>query len=497
MDFSVKLSSPESLKTGCLVVPVTEGGKLGALGAQLDGACNGGIKALLALGDITGKAGDAGVYGAPEGMKAQRLLLLGVGNTEGLDEAGARKALQKAYATAKTTKTADLAFLLEDFPLKGLDLAWLVQRACESGAGATYVFNDFKGKDKQTTIALAKTLFVVSEKPLQKALNEAARVGQAIANAMDRAKTLGNLPANVCTPTYIAEEAQKLADSHEKIQLTVLEEKDMRKLGMNSFLSVSAGSHQPAKLVLLEYKGGKAGSAPHVLVGKGITFDTGGISLKPGPDMDQMKFDMCGAATVFATMQAVAELNLPLNVSAALACAENMPSGTATRPGDIVTTLSGQTVEILNTDAEGRLVLCDTLTYVERLKPASVIDVATLTGACVIALGNEVAGMWSNNDALADRLKAAAQTSQDKIWQMPLWDEYQKMLDSPFADMANIGGRAAGSNTAAAFLARFTKQYEWAHLDIAGIAWVSSGPEKGASGRPVPLLTQYLLDRCK
>lgn len=496
MEFAVKVTLPEKMKTGCLVIPVLEGAKLGKLGAALDKACGGGLKSLLALGDVEGKAGDAALLAAPTGIDAKRVLLLGIGKPDELSESGARKVMQKAYALAKTSKSSDISFLIEDFQVKAREIGWSVRQCCELGASATYAFNQFKGKDKQTRISLSKTFFVVAGKSAQKAVTEAARIGQTVADAMDYARTLGNLPGNVCHPAFLASEARKLGRTYTSLKVKVLEEKDMLALGMGSFLSVSAGSPQPAKLIVIEYTGGKRGEAPHVLVGKGITFDTGGISLKPGPDMDQMKFDMCGAASVIATLQAVADMELPLNVTGVMACAENMPSGNATRPGDIVTTMSGQTVEILNTDAEGRLVLCDTLTYVERFKPASVVDVATLTGACIIALGKEVSGMWSNNDALADQLRAASQFSQDKLWQMPLWDEYQKLLDSPFADMGNIGGPAAGSNTAAAFLARFTKAYPWAHLDIAGTAWVSAGPDKGATGRPVPLLTQYLLDRC-
>lgn len=496
MEFAVKVTLPEKMKTGCLVIPVYEGSKLGTHATALDKACQGGLKAALALGDVEGKAGEATVLAAPTNIDAKRILLIGMGKSGELNESGARKAVQKAFALAKTTKTSDIGFLIEDIKVKGRDMAWTIRHVCEVAASATYTFNQFKSKDKQTTVNLAKTTFVVSDKTVQKSASDAAKTGQSVADAMDYARTLGNLPGNVCHPSFLADEARQLGRKHKSVKVKILEEKDMEALGMGSFLSVSAGAHQPAKLVVMEYAGGKKNDAPHVLVGKGITFDTGGISLKPGPDMDQMKFDMCGAASVLSTLQAVAEMALPLNVVGVMACAENMPSGTATRPGDIVTTMAGLTVEILNTDAEGRLVLCDTLTYVERYKPASVIDIATLTGACIIALGKDIAGMWSNNDTIAEQLKSAAQTSQDKIWHMPLLEEYQKLLDSPFADMGNIGGPAAGSNTAACFLSRFTKAYPWAHLDIAGIAWISAGPEKGSTGRPVPLLMQYLLDRC-
>ena len=307
-------------------------------------------------------------------------------------------------------------------------------------------------------------------------------------------RTLGNLPGNICTPTYLAAKALALGKAHKSIKTTVLEEKDMQKLGMGSFLSVTRGSEQPAKLITMEYAGAAKTQKPIVLVGKGITFDSGGISLKPGAEMDEMKYDMCGAASVLGTMQAIAEMGLKLNVVGVIPTCENMPSGTATKPGDIVTRMSGQTIEILNTDAEGRLILCDALTYSKKFNPDTVIDIATLTGACVIALGHVASGMFANEDELAKELIAAGEQSHDRIWQLPLWDDYQPLLDSNFADMANIGGRAGGTITAACFLSRFTKEYRWAHLDIAGTAW-KSGKQKGATGRPVPLLTQYLINR--
>jgi leucyl aminopeptidase len=306
-------------------------------------------------------------------------------------------------------------------------------------------------------------------------------------------KRLGNLPPNICNPTFLADEARKLAKQW-KLGVEVLETKQLEALQMASFLNVARGSAQPPRLIVLKHQGGGK-SAPVVLVGKGITFDSGGISIKPGAAMDEMKFDMCGAASVIGTMRTVAELKLKLNVIGVVAACENMPSGTATRPGDIVTSMSGQTIEILNTDAEGRLILCDALTYVERFKPAAVVDVATLTGACVIALGNVNSGLFANNEALADELMSASRGASDAAWRMPLGEEYQEQLKTNFADMANLGTPAnAGAITAACFLARFTKAYPWAHLDIAGTAW-KSGAAKGATGRPVPLLSQFLIQR--
>jgi leucyl aminopeptidase len=317
----------------------------------------------------------------------------------------------------------------------------------------------------------------------------------AIAAGSALAKDLGNLPANICTPTYLAEQALALAQAFRTLRVKILEEADMEQLGMGALLSVTRGSAQPAKLIRLDYRQGPATAKPYVLVGKGVTFDTGGISLKPGEGMDEMKFDMCGAASVLGTLRACAELQLPLNVTGLIPTVENMPGGRASRPGDIVTSLSGQTIEILNTDAEGRLILCDALTYAERDEPAAVIDIATLTGACIIALGRHPHGLFSNHSPLANALLAAGQAAYDRAWELPLWDDYQEGLDSNFADIANISGsRDGGAIMGACFLSRFTKKFHWAHLDIAGTAW-KTGKAKGATGRPVPLLTQYLLDR--
>jgi leucyl aminopeptidase len=323
---------------------------------------------------------------------------------------------------------------------------------------------------------------------------QALAQGTAISAGMALAKDLANLPGNICTPSYLAEQAMALKKGKRRLRVQVLDEAEMEKLGMGALLSVSRGSEQPARLISLEYRGADKGVKPVVLVGKGITFDTGGISIKPSEAMDEMKFDMCGAASVLGTLQACADMGLAINVVGIIAAAENMPSGRASRPGDIVTTLSGKTVEILNTDAEGRLVLCDALSYARRFDPQVLIDIATLTGACIIALGHHPSGLLANEDGLADALLAAGETSGDRVWRLPLWDDYQEQLKSNFADLANIGGRPAGTITAACFLSRFTEDYHWAHLDIAGTAW-RSGKEKGATGRPVPLLAQYLLDR--
>ena len=313
---------------------------------------------------------------------------------------------------------------------------------------------------------------------------------------MDVARDLANLPGNICTPTYLADQARRLSRGVKKMRVQVLDEKAMEKLGMGALLSVSRGSRQPAGLICLEYRGGRPRERPVALVGKGLTFDAGGISLKPAAEMDEMKYDMCGGASVLGALKACAQLELPINVVGLVPASENLPDGDANKPGDIVTSMSGQTIEILNTDAEGRLILCDTLTYAERFKPAAVVDIATLTGACIVALGHHASGLFATDDGLADALTTAGQRTGDRAWRLPLWADYQSQLDSNFADMANIGGRSAGAVTAACFLARFTKKFKWAHLDIAGTAW-KSGKEKGATGRPVPMLVQFLLDRAR
>jgi leucyl aminopeptidase len=320
--------------------------------------------------------------------------------------------------------------------------------------------------------------------------------GIAIAEGMDLTKLLADLPGNICTPTYLAEQAIRLGEKCPKLTVKILEEADMEVLGMGSFLSVSRGSRQPAKLITLDYQGGEKNSKPIVLIGKGLTFDAGGISLKPGLGMDEMKYDMCGGAAVLGTLQAAAQMNLPLNIIGLIPSSENMPDGDANKPGDILTSMSGKTIEVLNTDAEGRLILCDTLTYAERFNPDVVIDLATLTGACLVALGRIPSGLLGNDDDLCNDLLAAAEISNDSLWRLPLWEEYQELLKSNFADLANIGGKDAGTITAACFLSNFAENFRWAHLDIAGTAW-RTGPTKGATGRPVPLLSQYLINRAK
>ena len=499
MEFSIKQSLPEKQRSGCLVVGVYEGGKLTASAQLLDKAAKHALSEFIARGDMSGKSASTLLLHKLPGIAAERVLLVGLGKPSDMNNKTRVEILHATFSALNGTPAKDAALYLIDEGL-GKDAAtstssgqaWIIRQAVFAAAEQAFRADGLKSKPSKAA-SMKNITFATLGKPaadLRSVLDYAA----ATAHGMALAKTLGNLPGNICTPTYLASQAQALGKAHKSIKTAVLEEKDMRKLGMGSFLSVTSGSEQPAKLITLEFHGADKKQKPIVLVGKGITFDSGGISLKPGAEMDEMKYDMCGAASVLGTMQAIAEMGLKLNVVGVIPSCENLPSGTATKPGDIVISMSGQTIEILNTDAEGRLILCDALTYSARFHPDTVIDIATLTGACVIALGHVASGLLSNEDQLAKDLLAAGEQANDRAWQLPLWEDYQPLLDSNFADMQNIGGRAGGTITAACFLSRFTKDFRWAHLDIAGTAW-KSGKEKGATGRPVPLLTQYLINR--
>ena len=493
MEFTLKLSAPVTEKTGVVIVAQSVS-ELSPSARALDTASDGQLVRALKTAGFEGKPGQSQLLPALPGIMADAVLVVGTGDLKDLDSRGLqRAALTATKALASGPKKA-VSYLAE-LPIANTSLSDRLTAITRSSGEAAYRFDTFKSK-KNGNKGLNHLTLAVDDKSQVAAGKKAVAWGEALASGINTARTLGNLPPNVCHPSYMADQAKTLGKRNDKmLHVEVLGESDMKKLGMGSFLAVSNGSDQEGKLIVMDYKGGKKNAAPVVLVGKGITFDTGGISLKPGAGMDEMKFDMCGAASVLGVMSALVESGLPINVVGVMACAENMPSGGATRPGDIVTTMSGQTVEILNTDAEGRLVLCDALTYVARFKPAVVIDIATLTGACVVALGKVVSGLFSPSDELANALLDAGQQSGDRAWRMPVWQDYQDMLESPFADIANIGNAPnAGAITAACFLARFTKEYNWAHLDIAGTAW-HSGAQKGATGRPVPLLLQYLKNR--
>ncbi len=495
MDFIVKSARPETLKTATLVIPVGEGRTLGETAQQIDSASGGAISALLKRGDLAGKLGQTLLARDLPNLKAERVLLVGTGKDSELSDRQLRKVIAAVYGVLKGLAGSDALLALQDLRVKDRDAYGKTRLMVESLADGGYQFDRFKSQ-KADAIALKK-LTLLSDKANLAEVTRAAQHAQAIAAGMTYTKDLGNLPPNLCHPSHLAEEAKALGKAYKNLKVEILDEKQLKALGAGAFLAVAQGSEQPPRMIVLHYQGAKKSEKPFALVGKGITFDTGGISIKPAANMDEMKYDMCGAASVFGTLKAVLEMQLPINLVCLLACAENMPSGRATRPGDIVTSMSGQTVEILNTDAEGRLVLCDTLTYAERFKPQAVIDIATLTGACIVALGSNVSGLMGNNQELIEQILAAGKSADDRAWQLPLFDEYQEQLDSPFADIANIGGPKAGTITAGCFLSRFTKNYHWAHLDIAGTAWISGGKEKGATGRPVPMLTQYLLDRVK
>ncbi|QDF98329.1 leucyl aminopeptidase [Azoarcus sp. DD4] len=494
MEFTIKTASPEKLRAGVLVVGAFADGSLTPPAQAIDKASKGKLAQLIKRGDLDDKAGSTVMLHELAGTAAERVLLVSLGKAADFSDKAFRDALSSVAKALSGGVAKDAAITLADADLPERPLAWRLQQISRVIADGAYRFEAPKagGKDGKKERGARKITLVIGDK-VNAELEAAVRRGQAIAEGMALAKDLGNLPGNVCTPAYLADTAEALGKQF-KFDVEVLERADMEKLGMGSLLSVAKGSHIPPKFIVMHYKGGKTKAKPVVLVGKGITFDTGGISLKPGAEMDEMKYDMCGAASVLGTFKAIARMALPLNVVGIVPATENMPGGNATRPGDVVTSMSGQTIEILNTDAEGRLILCDALTYAERFKPACVVDIATLTGACVVALGKIPSGLLANDDDLAAELLKRGTESGDRAWQLPLWDDYQDLLKSNFADMANIGGRYGGTITAACFLARFTKAYKWAHLDIAGTAWVS-GDAKGATGRPVPLLSEFLIGR--
>ncbi len=491
MDYFTTSSGAARRAAGCLIVGIYESGKLGRAAADIDAASDGALKRLVRRGDLSGKLGDSRLLASLSGTRAERIVVTGLGPTGKLGIRQFRQALGAAVGALKGCKAADVVNYLTLEDVEDTTPYYLARYTVETIGNGYYDFTEMKTRRQKAAPPVGRIGIALKERGDRAAATAGAQHADAIVEAMALAKDLGNLPGNVCTPSYLARTAQRLARQHDKIHARVIEEAGMKRLGMNSLLSVTHGTAEPAKLIVLEYKGGGR-SKPVVLVGKGITFDTGGISLKPGPGMDEMKFDMCGAAAVIGTMAAIAKLGLPINVTAVVPSAENLPSGTATRPGDIVKSMSGQTIEILNTDAEGRLILCDAITYARRFKPAAVIDVATLTGACVIALGHHLSAIMSNDDELAKRIIDAGIRADDRGWQLPMGEEYERQLDSNFADFANVGGREGGAITAACFLGKFATDLSWAHLDIAGTAWLT-GTRKGATGRPVPMLTEFLL----
>jgi leucyl aminopeptidase len=495
MKFITQPFSADKLKTGAVVVGVFAGEKdsvvLSAAAQALK--AKGWLADVLASGDISGKSGKVTVAALPAKAGAARAVLVGLGDAAKISAKSYCAAVKAAASAVAATGATDALITLNQIEVPGLDAAGKARLAAMAVLDATYRFDTTKSK-KDPAIKLA-TVALAADGKHEKATAAGLATGAAVGEGQSLAKTLGNLPANFCTPTYLADTAKKIGKQF-KMNVDVLDRKQCEALKMGSFLAVARGSDEPPKFIVMKHMGGAKNAAPVVLVGKGITFDTGGISLKPGEAMDEMKFDMCGAASVLGTMHSVGAMKLKLNVIGIVPTCENMPSGRATKPGDVITTMSGQTVEVLNTDAEGRLILNDALTYAKRFKPAAVVDIATLTGAMVVALGNVTTGMFANDDALADDLLAAAKDAVDATWRMPLGEEYHEGLKSNFADMANIAGRAGGSITAACFLEKYVDGMKWAHLDIAGTAW-KTGTTKGATGRPVPLLTHYLLAKAR
>jgi leucyl aminopeptidase len=493
MDIIIDTISPKDIRTGVLVIGAFSDGPLPPSTRVIDDALQGKLSELIKRGDLEAKAGASLMLYDVPGTAAERVLLVSFGPHDEFGDKAFRDALGGAAKVLADGAAKDAAVTLTDLELPDRSLAWRLEQASRMLVDGAYQF-DAPGtrRTKRQDRGVRKISLLVADKA-DPELERAVRRGQAVAEGMALTKDLGNLGGNVCNPDYLAQTAQAMGQEF-KFEVDVLEREDMERLGMGSALSVGRASEFPCKFIVMHYRGGEAAAKPVVLVGKGITFDTGGISLKPGADLDEMKYDMSGGGAVFGVVKTIARLALPINVIGIVPAVENMPGGNATRPGDVVTSMSGQTIEILNTDAEGRLILCDALTYAERFAPACVIDVATLTGACVIALGTVTSAVFANDDALANELLQCSIDTGDRAWQMPLFDDYQAQLKSNFADMANIGGRPAGAITAACFLARFTKAYKWAHLDIAGTA-SASGEAKGATGRPVPLLSEFLIRR--
>ena len=488
MKFTASCAELSGLKVDSLILPT--GPTLENSAETINQWSNNAISSTISSGEFTGKSGQVVVLNFPE-LSIKRIILLG---TDGLsNQRQVKKAITAACGALNKTKSQSAIWI-------GGNITQDIQAEASIVAQSisTSLYN-YKKQEKGEIPTLESLTFWSAQNTDTSAVEDSLSYGAAVGDGMNTAKQLGNLPANICTPSYLAQQAISLGKAKlDKASITteILDRADMQKLKMDSLLSVAEGSDEPPKLIVINYQGTSADDKPVVLVGKAVTFDSGGISLKPGRGMDEMKFDMCGGASVLGVMNSLTQLQLPINVVGIIPATENMPNGRATKPGDVVTSMSGQTIEILNTDAEGRLILCDSLTYAAKFHPDTVIDIATLTGAVISALGKVASGVLSNNQQLANDLIKSGTQSADPVWQLPLWEEYDDLLKSNFADMANIGGPQAGTITAGCFLARYAKDYKWAHLDVAGTAWVS-GANKGATGRPVPLLMEYLRQKAK
>jgi len=487
MNYSIiNNETPADFHTDCVVVAVFDKGELSSAAKNIDEQSSNALSELIKVGDFTGEKNTLEMLYNLSGIHAKRVMLVGCGDKAKFDLETLHNTMQQVGKRLKGMKVTSVAIWLAE---SINDQQQAVQQAITTLSSCFYTLDDYKSDKKESDVATLNEAAIASTDVDQDAIQATG-----IAQGVELAKNMANHPGNVCTPTYLANNALELGKEYDNMSVEILEESDMEALGMGAFLSVSLGSREDGKMIIMNYSGGKDADNPVVLVGKGITFDTGGISIKPSPKMDEMKFDMGGAASVLGTMKAIASMQLPMNVIGVIASAENMPSGHATKPGDIVTSMSGKTIEVLNTDAEGRMVLCDALTYVKKYDPAAIIDIATLTGACIVALGHHICGMISNSDELAAALTQAGEEALDQTWRMPYNAKYTKQLKSEFADLANIGGPTAGMITAGSFLAEFVDDdCDWAHLDVAGTAWTG----KAATGRPVPLLTQYLINRLK
>jgi leucyl aminopeptidase len=493
MEFVATAGGLDQAPTGCIVAGVYEGGALSPSASEIDGLSGHAVRDALSRGDLAGDVGSVLLLGRIPGVAAERVLLVGLGKEREFFEESYLAATCAATRTLRTTGAREALFCLGELSVNHRSAAWKIEQAVLAVADATYRFDKLKSEPPRRTPALGKVVVRVADASEASTAAGVVDRAVAIAEGITLARDLGNLPGNLCTPTYLAERARDLGRDH-GLDVTILDREDIGKLGMNAFLAVAGGSRQPPKLIVMEYLGGARGAPPVVLVGKGITFDTGGLNIKSSSAMEQMKFDMCGAASVFGALRAAALMKLPLNVVGIVPAAENMPDGNAMRPGDVVTTMSGQTVEILDTDCEGRVVLADALTYAERYEPAALVDIATLTGGIVSALGEAATGVFSNDDALVREVLDAGERAWDRGWHMPLWREYQDSFKSSVADFANAGSGGDWAVTAASFLSRFAGDRPWVHLDIAGTA-TKSGEDKGATGRPVGLLAHFLAGR--
>ncbi|MGV6826811.1 MAG: leucyl aminopeptidase [bacterium] len=496
MQFTAKTGINANPRTNCLVLGIYNNNKLSSAATLTDEIANGAIRRILRKGDFKATCGETQLCYDIPGVAASRVLLLGLGKKSDLTSKQLAAAINKAARQLNANNAADMTFSLPQHMDEKSTAYQAARDIALAVADAQYKPDHCKSENSAPKKPLKKLTLQVASKKIQNVVERGFNHGEAISSGMKVTRTLADLPGNICTPTYLADTARKLAKKSAKLKVSVLSEKQMERLGMGALLSVSRGSREPAQLIVMEYQGARKDKAPVALVGKGLTFDAGGISIKPSASMDEMKYDMCGGASVIGTIAACEEMKLPINVVGVVPASENLPDGAANKPGDIVTSMAGKTIEVLNTDAEGRLILCDALTFVGKYKPEIVIDVATLTGACVVALGQHATGLMSNNEKLAEELLSAGEETGDRAWRLPLWDDYQSQLDSNFADIANIGGRWGGAITAGCFLSRFTEDYKWAHLDIAGVAW-KQGADKGSTGRPVTLLSHMLIKRAK